>query len=108
MIAGAAHHIINEAGMILHRLVKSNNSDVLSLLSAFIAFVLGSVFLHQVVIWTSLTGLPSFLVYTIPFWVLISWATVGSGETLLQSLVRNGFWGYAFILGVAGVVLLIS
>lgn len=94
--------------MILHRFIKSNNSSALSLLFLFIAFGLGSVFLHQVVVWTNLTGLPSFLVYTIPFWMLISWATVGAGETLLQSLIRNGLWGYAFILGIAGVALLIG
>lgn len=94
--------------MILDRLIKSSNSSMLSLLSTLIAFGLGSLFLHQVVIWTGLTGLPSFLVYTIPFWILISWTTAGSDETLLQSLSRNGRWGYAFILGVAGVALLIS
>ncbi len=94
--------------MILDTLIKSNNSSVLSLLFTFIAFGLGSMFLHQVVIWTGLTGLPSFLIYTIPFWALISWATAGSGETLIQSMIRNGLWGYAFILGIAGVSLLIS
>ncbi len=97
----------HEVDMILDRLVKSNSSSVLSLLLVFVAFGLGSIFLHQVVVWTGLTGLPSFLLYTIPFWVLISWAMADSNETLLRSLIRNGLWGYAFILGVAGVALLI-
>lgn len=93
--------------MILHRLIKSNNSNVISLLLIFVAFALGSTFLHQVVIWMNLTGLPSFLLYTIPFWVLISWATVDSNESLLQSLIRNGLWGYTILLAIAGVASII-
>ncbi len=93
--------------MILHRLIKSNNSNVISLLLILVAFALGSTFLHQVVIWMNLTGLPSFLLYTIPFWVLISWATVDSNESLLQSLIRNGLWGYTILLAIAGVASII-
>lgn len=94
--------------MILHSLRKSNIANVVSLLVAFTAFAVASTFLHWVVMWAELTGLPSFLMYTLPFWVLISWATVRANETLLQSLLRNGLWGYAFILGIAGITLTIG
>ncbi|MXZ81107.1 MAG: hypothetical protein F4Z15_07025 [Gammaproteobacteria bacterium] len=94
--------------MILHRPFKSNHSDIVSLAAVFGSFVLGSILLHRLAGWLELDGLPSFLVYTIPFWVLISWATARAGESLPRSLVRNGLWGYSFILAIACVALFLG
>lgn len=92
----------------LRRLLKPDHVHAVTLLLLFAGFAAASIFLHHAVMWTEITGLPSFLISTIPFWVLIAWATADSGETLLHSLVRTGLWGYAFILGLAGVALLIG
>ena len=73
-----------------------------------VSFIAGSVILHWLVTVSEITGLPSFLIFSVPLLAVIAYTTANDGESFFHSFLRNGFWGYSFILAVAGLAWILS
>jgi ABC-type sulfate transport system permease component len=82
--------------------------DIISFLSLLAVFLIGSSILHWLVNLFGLSGLAAFLIYCIPMLSLITYTTMDEGENFCKAWLRNAFWGYSFILGVALVAWVIG
>jgi hypothetical protein len=85
----------------------SNMKDIISFSLLLGAFIIASAFLHWLVQVSGLDGFPAFLLSCIPLLGVISYTTCAPGESFLQSMKRNAFWGFSFILPIAGLAWLI-
>ena len=85
----------------------SNMKDIISFSLLLGAFIIASAFLHWLVQVSGLNGFASFLIYCLPLLGVISYTTCAQDESFLQSLKRNAFWGYSFILSISGLAWLI-